>query len=445
MRDSDAHREAVSRYVSPETRVPKNDPLGSVGTPVRESERITSLDVLRGFALLGILVMNIQSFAMVGAVYDNPTAHGAPQGANLVVWFFSHLLADQKFISIFSMLFGAGIVLMAQKAESSGARAGPLHYRRMGWMILFGLLHAYLLWYGDILYAYGMCGLFVYLFRRKSPMTLVSCALVLAAIGSLIAVGLGLFWLPHLPPDLKADFIQDNWLPSPQDIADEVAEYRGPWIDQMSDRVPVAFYVETWLFLQLYVWKTSSLMLVGMALFKLGALQARWSRGRYLWLFGTGLFVGIPLTLFGVAQNFANHWDAEYSLYLGEQYNYWGSYLVALGWTGLIMLWCQSSLAPALKKRMGAAGRMAFTNYILQTVICTTIFYGSGFGYFERVPRTGQILIVFAVYAAQLAIAPVWLRHFRFGPLEWLWRSLTYGKRQPFRRVVTPPSVGPSA
>ena len=404
--------------------------------PVAESERIASLDVLRGFALLGILVMNIQSFAMVGVVYDNPTAYRNPTGANLVVWFLSHVLADQKFISIFSMLFGAGIVLMSQRAESSGTKPVPLHYRRMGWMILFGLLHAYLLWYGDILYAYGMCGLFVYLFRRKSPQTLVSWALVLAAIGSLIAVGLGVFWLPHLSPHARADFIQDNWLPSPQDINEELAAYRGSWIAQMSDRVPTAFYIETSLFLRLYVWKTSSLMLLGMALFKLGAFQARWSRGRYLSLVGAGLFVGIPVTIFGVVQDFAKHWDVQYSFYLGEQYNYWGSYLIALGWTGLIMLWCQSSRAPALQERMAAAGRMAFTNYILQTVICITIFYGTGFGYFERVPRTGQILIVFAIYAAQLAIAPLWLRHFRFGPLEWLWRSLTYGKRQPFRRTA---------
>lgn len=161
--------------------------------PVAETERIVSIDVLRGFALLGILVMNIQSFAMVCPVYDNPTAYGDLTGANFLVWLLSHLLADQKIISIFSMLFGAGIVLMWQRAESSGARPARLHCRRMGWLILFGLLHAYLLWYGDILYAYGMCGLFVYFFRHKSPRTLLLSALVLAMIGSLVAIGLGLF------------------------------------------------------------------------------------------------------------------------------------------------------------------------------------------------------------------------------------------------------------
>ncbi len=312
----------------------------------------------------------------------------------------------------------------------------------MGWLILFGLLHAYLLWYGDILYTYGMCGLFVYLFRRKSPRTLISSALVLAAIGSLIVFGLGSFWVPHWPADIQADFIED-WQPSPQTINEELAAYRGSWIDQMSDRVPSALEIETSEFLSFYGWKASSLMLLGMALFKLGAFHAQWSRRQYLSLVGAGLLVGIPMIIFGVVQDFAKNWDIRYGLYLGAQYNYWGSYLVALGWTGLVMLWCQGSWAAALKERMAAVGRMAFSNYILQTVICTTIFYGHGFGYFGSVPRTGQILIVFAIYAAQLVIAPLWLRHFQFGPLEWLWRSLTYGKRQPFRlRLPCAPWAG---
>src|SRR5436190_6184646 len=220
---------------------------------VAETERIISMDVQRGFALLGILVMNIQSFAMVAAVYDNPTAYGDLKGANFVVWLLSHLLADQKFISIFSMLFGAGIVLLWQRAEASGGRPARLHYRRMSWLILFGLLHAYLLWYGDILVIYGMCGLFVYLFRRKSPGTLISSALVLAVVGWLIAIGLQLFWLPHLSPDMKADFI-DGWQPSPQTINEEIAAYHGSWIHQMSNRVPNAFEIETSLFLGFYFW-----------------------------------------------------------------------------------------------------------------------------------------------------------------------------------------------
>jgi uncharacterized protein len=415
-------------------RQPGEGAVTDVSGPVAASERIVPMDVLRGFALLGILVMNIQSFAMVGAAYDNPTALGDLHGATFLVWLLSHVLADQKFIAIFSMLFGAGIVLMWQKAESSGGGVGPtrLHYRRMGWLILFGLLHAYLLWYGDILYTYGLCGCFVYRFRRKSPRTLVSSALGLAAIGSLIAIGLGSLWVPHWSPHTRAEWMED-WLPSPQIINEEVAAYRGSWLQQMSDRAPTAFYIQTSMFVTFYFWKCSSLMLLGMALFKLRAFHAWWSRRRYGLLVAAGLLVGIPVTIVGVVQNFARHWDIGYSYFLGAQYNYWGSYLVALGWIGIIMLWCQAWRGAALQERMAAIGRTAFSNYILQTLMCVTIFYGSGFGYFGGVSRTGQILIVFAIYAAQLVIAPFWLRHFQFGPLEWFWRTVTYGQRPPFR------------
>jgi uncharacterized protein len=401
--------------------------------PVTASERIVAMDVLRGFSLLGILVMNIQSFSMPDAAYENPTAYGDLTGANFWVWFLSHLFTDQKFVSIFSMLFGAGIVLMWHRVESAGGRPARIHYRRMGWMILFGLLHAHLLWAGDILYTYGMCGLFVYLFRRKSPRTLITFALVFAAVGSVVALALGLLWVPTWSAGTLAEF-QEDWKPSQQTINEEITAFRGSWIEQMSARVPDALTMEMFLFPMFYGWKGASLMLLGMALFKSRAFHAEWLRGRCLGLVGLGVFVGIPVIVFGVSQDLARNWDVRYSMFLGGQYNYWASYLVALGWVGLIMLWCKSRRLAALKARIAAVGRTAFSNYILQTVICTTIFYGHGFGYFGRVERVGQILIVFAIYATQLAVAPLWLRHFQFGPLEWLWRRLTYGKPQAFLR-----------
>ena len=117
------------------------------------------------------------------------------------------------------------------------------------------------------------------------------------------------------------------------------------------------------------------------------------------------------------------------------QFNYWGSLFVALGWVGLVMLVCKSGVAPRLTGVLAATGRMAFTNYLLQTVICTTIFYGHGFGLFGKVERLEQILIVLAVWVVLLVLSPVWLRYFRFGPAEWLWRCLTYMQAQPMRRA----------
>jgi uncharacterized protein len=136
----------------------------TVPHPITEGERIVSIDALRGFALLGILYMNIQAFSMVSAAYMNPTAYGDLHGANYAVWLLGRLLADLKFMSIFSMLFGAGIFLLTSQVEASGRRPTPLHYRRMGWLLLFGLLHGSLLWYGDILYDYALCGMLVFLF-----------------------------------------------------------------------------------------------------------------------------------------------------------------------------------------------------------------------------------------------------------------------------------------
>ena len=140
--------------------------------PVQQKERIASLDVLRGFALLGILLVNVGAFSMPSAAYFNPSAYGSLEGIDGFVWRAVHLLADFKFMAIFSMLFGAGIVLMWQHAEVQSEGSAGIHYRRMFWLIVFGLLHAHLLVYGDILYWYGVTGLFVFLFRKRSPTTL---------------------------------------------------------------------------------------------------------------------------------------------------------------------------------------------------------------------------------------------------------------------------------
>ena len=143
-----------------------SEPAQPVTAPVRPAERIVAIDILRGFALLGILIMNIQGFAMPVAAYSNPTAYGDLTGANRWVWTLSHIFADQKFMTIFSLLFGAGIVLMSEKLDARGQRAWGLHYRRTFWLLLIGLAHAYLLWSGDILVAYALCGFWVYWLRR---------------------------------------------------------------------------------------------------------------------------------------------------------------------------------------------------------------------------------------------------------------------------------------
>jgi uncharacterized protein len=403
--------------------------------PVAGRERIVSLDVLRGVALLGILLMNIQSFAMPSDAYLNPTAYGDLTGANRWVWIITHLLADQKFISTFSMLFGAGILLLAEHVGPE--RATRVHYRRMAVLLVFGLIHAHALWSGDILYTYAICGMFVYLARRLTPGRLIVTGLALHAVSSVFFVANGIM-LRGAPADVIAIVTRDYWLSSPADLARELAGYRGGWLAQQAFRGPDATSMETFIFLIDSAWKTSGLMLVGMALYKLGVLSAQRSDSFYRRMVLLGFGVGLPVIGYGVWKNFATGWGVVYSLFFAYQFNYWGSVAVALGWIGLVMLLVRSGRAPALARRLAAVGRTAFSNYILQTLLGITIFYGTGFGLFGKVDRVGQLLIVFAIWAVQLAIAPIWLRHFAFGPLKWLWRSLTYGKAQPMRVAAVP-------
>ena len=402
-----------------------------IAAPVDVGRRVTSIDVLRGFALLGILVMNIQSFSMPDAAYLNPTAYGDLNGANRWVWILGHLLTDEKMYGIFSMLFGAGILLMATRIERRRGQPGPVHYRRMAWLILFGLLHAYLLWSGDILYTYGVCGLVAYLFRNLQPRALVIRAVLFFAVSSAIYAGVGRV-INTLPADQFDAFVHENWRPTDAMIQEEIAAFRGGWLQQMPYRSSYALEMETLVFAFLFAWKSIGNMLLGMALFKWGVVTGERSQGFYLRLAAAGFLIGLPIVAFGIWRHFAAGWNARYSFFFGSQYNYWGAIVVDIGWIGAILLMYGSRRFTLATTALAAAGRMAFSNYILQTLICTTIFYGDGFGLFGAVTRVEQILIVVTIWAVQLTISPLWLRRFQFGPLEWLWRSLTYWRWMPF-------------
>lgn len=406
--------------------------------PIAPSDRILGLDVLRGFGVLGILVMNIPLFAMPEMASLNPTAYGDFTGLNRWVWVLSHIFADLKFISIFLMLFGAGIVLMTSKVEAKRQSAVGLYYRRTLWLIVIGMLHAYLLWYGDILVMYGICALVIFPFRKVAPKWLLTIGLITTLVASLLSL-LGGWSLPFWPREAYEQMVL-TWKPTQVLIRAEIAAYQGGWLEQMAHRVPAAFEAQTFLFLIFYGWRAAGLMLVGMALLKWRVLTGQRSRRFYLALMAGGFAIGLPLIIYGVDRNFAASWSLDYSMFFGDQFNYWGSLFVALGYTCMVMLICKSRRLKKAICPLAAVGRMALTNYLLQTVICTTVFYGHGLGLFGRVERSEQMLIVFGVWAFSLVASPIWLRFFRFGPAEWLWRSLTYRKLQPMRCRTLKPS-----
>ncbi|GAB7008640.1 DUF418 domain-containing protein [Halorubrum trueperi] len=393
--------------------------------PTPPSERIVSLDALRGFALLGIFVINIWVFAMPEATLINPTAYGDFTGANYWAWFVGHVFGQSKLITLFSALFGAGILLFVESKEEKGQPAVRLHYRRTAILIVIGLLHSYLLWYGDILVAYGLTGLFLVTLRDLEAKQLAG----LAGIFLLFVPSMELF----AAVTLGGEAIASQWAPAEAAIRQEVATYRGGWFEQLDHRVSSSFQRQTTGFIGSSFWRIGGVMLLGMALYRWGALTGERSTRFYRGLIAVGV-VGVGIVVAGVAYIEANDWSADAALFW-LQFNYVGSLLVAGGYLGIVTLYVRRRPDGPVTIALAAVGRTAFTNYLLQTVIATTIFYGHGFGLFGSVSRVEQYGIVVVVWTVQIALSVLWLRSYRFGPVEWVWRTLTYGERQPMRKT----------
>jgi len=423
--------------------------------PVVESQRVDSVDILRGVALLGILVINIDFFALPGTIFFDPASAGGFEGLDLLTWKFGSLLFLQKMMAIFSMLFGAGVILMHQRAEEAGRRGfGGVWYRRTLWLLLLGMIHAYFMWYGDILVTYALCAFLIYLFRRRSPRTLIILGVLVIGFGMLIHLGSG-FALGTLRDVAVAaeesiangesvtreeEQLLEAWRETvaemsadPEAQQAEIDAYRGGYLDNLAQRVPESMMMQTQALLFFMLWRALGLMLIGMAMMKAGVFSAARSRGFYVGMLVLGYGIGLPLQLYGSEQLIAHDFEVVYLLSEGVHYGSVGSILIALGHVALVMLICKAGLLRWLTDRLAAVGRMAFTNYFTQTILCTTLFYGFGFGLFGSVNRFGLIWIVFAIWVLQLLYSPWWLKRFRFGPMEWLWRSLTYWKRQPMR------------
>ncbi|MGY6569024.1 MAG: DUF418 domain-containing protein [Salinarimonas sp.] len=400
--------------------------------PVSGAERIATLDILRGFALFGILVMNIQAFAMISAAYINPLAVPPVGNAEYAIWLVSHVFFDEKFITLFSMLFGAGIVLMTQRAEAAGNGALALHYRRMVWLLVIGLIHAYLIWYGDILTAYALIGMVAVFMRNWSPRNLIAAGLGFLLLHFMIAAFMG-FGITQLPYEEVSELEVFVWYPHDFYRVAEIAAYRGGFLEQLPIRI------EQSLSMHLFVLPTDLLpyllavMAWGMAAFKSGLMTGEWSNRAYARLAVTGLALGLPLTALGVVMNENAGWEMTFSLYFGRMPNTLAAPLLALSYTALVIL-AARRFGPAMQALFTPVGRMAFSNYLAQSIICTFIFYGHGLGLFMEVGRVGQIMIVFAIWIAMPLWSRAWLARFRFGPAEWLWRSLVYRKAQPMLR-----------
>ena len=429
-------------------------PDGAAPRPVQTSERIASIDVMRGIAVLGILVINIYAFSLPTAVLKNPPVAGGFTGADLATWIATHMLFYHKFMPIFSMLFGGGLILLASRLESRGLPVRGIYYRRILWLLLFGLCHAYLLWIGDILYFYAACGLLIYLFRKKSSRKLIILGVIFYLVVLPLQHGLGrMFEFMRETAD-RAEItlaeggelneaeagilegwrsIRENLDPTEEQLAEEIDVYRDGYAGIAKHRAQALVWMHTMATLFYFLWRIGGLMLIGMGLMKMGFFSAARSARFYAWMLIICYLAGLSIVYLGMRRLIANDFDFIYVYKEGAAFNVIGGPLVALGHVSLVMLICKAGILSWLTNRLAAVGRMAFSNYISQTIICTTLFYGYGFGLFAGFGRFQLMGFVLAIWILQLVVSPIWLKRFRFGPLEWLWRTLTYGKAQPFR------------
>jgi len=418
-------------------------------------DRSETLDVIRGVAVLGILSMNIALFAMPFAAYQNPTVLFDYSGLNRATYWVVHTLFDTKMMSIFSMLFGAGAMLYAQKAALAEGREGErrargLWLRRMGWLLLIGMIHAYLIWEGDILVAYALTGLMVvWWLRRLSVLWLLAAAagFMLVSVGMTAVNGVSTFIVlaPEeairfgVPEDAALqmrEHTDTSWFaPSEEELRAQVQTLRGDWQTVFAARAQMAAMMQTMVFVFYIFWRVAAMMLLGMALYRLGALTGGWRLRGYAVLAALGYGIGLPLVIGGILFNESKGFDPAWQSLAGMHFNELGSIPVALGHIGLIAAIVKAGALRAARQRLAAVGRMALTCYLLESVLAGLIFYGYGLGLAGRLDRFEQQLVVLGVWALLLVIAPWWLARYRFGPVEWVWRSLTYWKRQPMRRV----------
>ena len=443
--------------------------------PVAQADRIQTIDILRGVALLGILLMNIPSFAM--AEYFTEAFQSDPTNINFWVNAGITILFEGKMRALFSMIFGMGIILfMARKEKAAPGSGGEPHrrqsatgvfFRRMGWLVVFGLIDAHvLLWMGDILYYYGVIGMIAFWFRRMKPTYLALGVPLVAVIGFVAGT---LFYqnirnkrLAYLAVQTVQQ--QGKKLTSTQQQAvmdwqeaqthffpdkAEVAEHTRLMKSSNYFTVAKRYRAEVWegQTTQLWLWigDPLALMLLGMALYKWGFVTGHWSRRRYWQTMLIGYGLGLPLVIYSFYYTYVNLPNtAAIMPYLEKHPVLWirliypfQRILLVMAHASLVILLIKSRAMQGLLNRLGAVGQMAFTNYVMHTIICTLVFYGYGLNQYAEWQFYQLFFLVAAIWVLQLIVSPIWLRHYQFGPLEWAWRSLTYWKRQPMRRPVS--------
>lgn len=419
----------------------------------REEERIPALDVLRGLALLGILQVNLYAFALPAAPSDDAVRFMSPAPTEALAHGVVSALFQEKFITLFALLFGAGLSLQHARGL---ARNESGFYPRTLWRLALlgglGLLHGLGLWYGDILFIYAGVGAAALVLVWAPPAALLPLGAVALAIPILLMLLFSLaVGLPGVPAEEVGPRTLEQALAQPDlrgpvgpvGVGREVLLFRGgTYADMLGVRASM-WATMLAAVLMVYGWRVLGLFFVGMAAHKLGLLapDAR-RRPVLLALVGLALAVGLPIEVFTALVRLREPTDTAFVMRL-EALHSVGSLCLALGYAATVLL-----LPPAWIARLrplGDVGRLALTNYLGQTVVCTTVFYAYGLGWFATLTRAQLFWFGVGLWVVQLALSGLWLRWFVIGPVEWAWRSLTWGKVEPLRRRSVVPSQHPPA
>ncbi len=408
--------------------------------PAQGEQRIAFLDELRGFAVLGMLLVNIVAFGLPVHAAADPSLASVVEVIDKAAFAFTNLFVEGAFRTIFCVLFGVGVLLQFERIseENGPEHALALHRRRMRWLVVFGLVNAYvLLWFGDILFLYGLVGLFLLAFRGLPPSRLL---LIAAALLLLLALQNFLFGeyladsqnqiISIEPKELQSRTAESAQAQMLAEIEEERAAVSAGYLSAWPSRALLAIYMVL-MHIGRGLWEVLALMLIGMALYKWDAQQPRLATPTYANIAIAGLTLGVTVNLWESRQAGV----AELPLLAHTLWTYdLGRMSIATAYASLFMLLCKLDWTPRLRRPLAATGRMALSNYLLQSLICLVTFVG--FGQFGELRLHQLYLVVAAIWGFQLWFSSFWLNRFRFGPMEWAWRSLVHREPLAYRRIL---------
>ncbi len=410
-------------------------------TATAAASRIPTLDILRGIAVMGILPANVVAFAMPAEASINPVAYGYQHLGDLVSWYLSFIFIDGKMRGLFSLLFGASMLLVLDRAAASGRSPERAHFSRMWWLLIFGLVHFYFLWSGDILSLYAPVGMVAWFFHTRPVAPLVGWSITLLLVQFLMLAALGAGFhaasaaaaAPGASPEAIATwaFVKGDFAPpSPTELSKVLATYRSGYLQILAYRfseygtLPITSFF-------FFGPETLAYMLLGMAGLKSGFLTGAWTLDAYRRVALVGYAIGIPLhALLGWLL-----WWSGFDLILLFDLS-----LIAATLVHPIMVVATAAFVILITRnggwlvaRLAAAGRAAFTNYLGSSLVATTLFYGFGLGLFGTFSRSQLWLVVLPMWLLMLIWSKFWLDRYRYGPFEWLWRTLARWEVQPMR------------